>query len=56
LTSVVNLTPSSTGEVSPESSVAGVAKSKMVSSGVMAGEALEAGLVPIELVAWTVNV
>jgi hypothetical protein len=52
----VKFTPSSTPEVSPESTVAGVAKSKIASSGVTAPEAAEAGLVPFAFVAVTVNV
>jgi hypothetical protein len=52
----VNFTPSSTLEVSPESAVAGVPKSKMVSSGVTAADGEEAGPVPLALVAVTVKV
>ena len=42
--------------VSPESTAPGVAKSKIVSCGVTALEAADAGPVPIALVAVTVNV
>ena len=52
----VNLTPSSTEFESPESTVAGVAKSKIVSCGVTAREAAEAAPVPTLLVAVTVKV
>src|SRR5436853_7607944 len=56
LLSAVNLTPSSTAELSPESTVAGLAKSKMVSAGVTAFDAPDAGPVPTPSVAETVNV
>jgi hypothetical protein len=56
LVSAVNLTPRSTEVVSPESIVAGVPKSKIVACGVTALEALEAGPVPLALVALTVKV
>jgi len=56
LVSAVNFTPSSTEEVSPESTVAGVEKSKIVSSGVTALDAADAGPVPTPFVAETVNV
>jgi hypothetical protein len=50
----VNDTPTSTDELSPESTMLGVPeKSKIVSSGVTALDAEEAGLVPTELVAVT---
>ncbi len=42
--------------VSPESTVAGVPKSKIVACGVTAFEAADAGLVPTALVAVTLNV
>ena len=56
LLSAVNLTPSSTGAVSPESIVCGVPKSKIVSMGVTALDGDDAGPVPMLLVALTVNV
>ena len=56
LVSAVNLTPSSTADVSPESIVDGVPKSKIVSCGVVAADAADAGPVPRLLVADTVNV
>ena len=52
----LNLTPSCTELGSPESIWAGVAVSKIVCSGVTAFEAAESGLVPIALVALTLNV
>src|SRR5450755_497751 len=55
LVSAVNLTPTSTDVVSPESRVAGVAKSKIVFCGVTAAE-VPAGPVPSALVAVTLNV
>jgi hypothetical protein len=56
LVDAVNFTPSSTELLSPESSSVGVSeKSKMVSSGVAAGE-VPAALVPVLLVAVTWNV
>src|SRR3954464_3235661 len=51
-----NFTPSSMALVSPESTVAGVAKSKIVASGVTAFDASDAGLEPTPLVAGTLNV
>ena len=54
--SVWNFTPSVTAELSPASTVEGVAKSKIVNSGVTALEAADAALVPIAFVALTRNV
>ena len=56
MTSDLNLTPSSTEEVSPESMPAGVAKSKIMLWGVTAFEAADCGPVPIPLVAATLKV
>jgi len=56
LTEELNLTPSSTELGSSESMRVGVAKLKIVSSGVTAVEALDAGPGPIPLVAETVKV
>src|ERR1700745_892004 len=54
--SALKATPNSTGLASPESTVAGVAKSKMVARGVTAFDAADAGLVPTAFVAVTLNV
>ena len=51
-----NLTPSSTAPASPQSTVAGEAKSKIVACGVTALEAAEGALVPTAFVAVTLNV
>jgi hypothetical protein len=51
----LNSVPSETLEESPESKTVGVAKSKIVSSGVTAVESGEAGLEPTALVAVTVK-
>src|SRR5437764_10455235 len=56
LVSAVNLTPSSTAELSPEATVAGVAKSKMVSAGVTAFDAADAIRVTSVLVVETCTV
>src|SRR4051812_25587733 len=55
-TSALNFKPSSTGSESPESAVAGVAKSKIVGSGTTAADGADGRLVPAELVAVTRNV
>ena len=55
-TSLRNLTPSSTALPSPESTVSGVARSKIVSYGVTALEAADSGPVPAALIAATVKV
>ena len=52
----VNFTPSSTAPLSPASTVAGVAKSKIVASGVTALEAADGAPVPTAFVAVTLNV
>ena len=52
----LNFTPRTTAFVSPESSCAGVAASKIVCSGVIALEAADCGLVPTALVDVTLNV
>jgi hypothetical protein len=52
----VKFTPSSTLDESPESTVAGFENSKIVSSGVTAADAVDAGLGPFAFVAVTVNV
>jgi type IV pilus biogenesis protein CpaD/CtpE len=54
--SALNLTPSSTDVVSPESTSVGVAKSKIVACGVTASDAADAGPVPTSFVAVTLNV
>ena len=54
--SAVNFTPRFADWVSLESALAGVPKSKIVSSGTVELDAVEAGPVPSELVADTVNV
>ena len=54
--SVLNFTPTSTGLRSPASTVVGAAKSRIVSCGVTAFEAVDAGPVPTPLVAVTLNV
>ena len=56
LVSAVNLTPRVPELASPESIVAGVPKSRSVSSGVTAEEGAEAEPVPRLFVAETVNV
>jgi len=55
-TEAVNVTPTSVASVAPESTVAGPAKSKIVSSGVAPGEAAEGAPLPIVLEADTVKV
>ena len=55
-TSAVNLTPRTTELVSPASTVAGVANSKIDACGVTALEAPDAGPVPAAFVAATLNV
>ena len=55
-TSLRNLTPSSTEPASPESTVPGVARSKIVSYGVTEAEAVESGPGPEELIAATLKV
>ncbi len=55
-TSEVNFTPTSIEEMSPESTVAGVEKSKIVSRGVIALDGADGELAPIALLAVTVNV
>ena len=52
----VNLTPTSTAILSPESITTGMAKSKIVSLGTTELDAADAALVPTALVADTVNV
>ena len=54
----VKVTPNSTDEVSPESMfpATGAMKSKIVSSGVIAGDAADAGPIPLAFDAVTVNV
>jgi hypothetical protein len=51
-----NLTPSSTALVSPESTTAGVARSKIIACGVTAFDGLDSGLAPTSFVAVTRNV
>ena len=55
-TDAVNFTPTSREDGSPASATAGAVKSKIVSSGVTAVEAVEGEPVPTALVAATVKV
>ncbi len=56
LKSALNFTPTSTALGSPESGVAGAARSKIVAFGVTADDGLDAGLEPTAFFAITRNV